>query len=231
MKQLLSIFICVVFLSLSAQAQINWRGTVSSSGLSTDEVGKGLKEALSQGTKWATDKASLKDGFFKNPQIFIPFPADAKKVEQRLRSMGLGKQVDQFILTLNRAAEESAKKAAPIFLNAITKLTIADAMAILQGGNGAATSYLRSNTEAQLAREFMPIIQAALNQTAATKYWRDLVSTYNKLPMVQKVNPNLDQYACSKALNGLFTLVTEEENKIRTNPAARVSDLLRRVFK
>jgi len=199
-------------------------------GLTNDDVIKGLKEALNVGVNKSTSIASKLNGYYKNPKIFIPWPADAVKVEKKLRELGFGKKVDEFTMTLNRAAEEAAKEAAPIFVSAIKGITIQDGMSILKGTETAATSYLKGKTESQLQNSFSPIVQRALQKTNATKYWSELVTIYNKLPTVQKINPNLNAYATDKAIDGLFVLVGDEETKIRKDPAARVSDILKKVF-
>jgi hypothetical protein len=142
----------------------------------------------------------------------------------------MGSEVDKFILTLNRGAEAAAKEAKPIFVSAITSMTIQDAWGILKGEPNAATNYLKKTTSAQLTAKFKPVMQNALGQNNATKYYSDLVGTYNKVPFVEKVNPNLDDYATSLALKGLFTLVEKEEGNIRKNPTARATDLLKKVF-
>ena len=198
--------------------------------LSTAEVTNGLKEALKKGANVSASSASKVDGFLGNPKIKIPFPEDVKQVETKLRQMGLGSQVDKFIVSLNRGAEEAAKSAAPIFINAITSMTVNDAWGILKGPNNAATQYLNRTTTPQLYQSFNPVIIRALEKTSATKYYADLINTYNKIPGVQKLNPDLDDYATNKAIEGLFVLVAQEEANIRQNPAARTTDILRKVF-
>jgi hypothetical protein len=153
-----------------------------------------------------------------------------KKVEDKLRQVGLGKEVDKFVLTLNRGAEAAAKEAIPIFTDAIKAMTIDDAWAVLNGNEDAATQYLLRTTREPLRTKFKPVIQSALQKVNATKYYSDLVNTYNKIPFVENVNPNLDDYAAEKALDGLFLLVADEEKKIRQDPVARTTDLLVRVF-
>ncbi|AKD56239.1 DUF4197 domain-containing protein [Spirosoma radiotolerans] len=202
----------------------------TSGGLSSSDIATGLKEALQIGISKGSDQASAVDGYFKNPLLKIAFPPEAQKVASTLRQIGLNKQVDQFELSLNRAAEDAAKKAKPVFIKAITSMTIQDAVGILRGQNDAATQYLRRTSGQQLITEFTPIIDSTLKKNNATKYYSELVNTYNKVPFVQKVNPNLTQYATGKAVDGLFILVAQEEQKIRENPAARVTDILKKVF-
>ena len=157
-------------------------------------------------------------------------PPEAQKVERALRSVGLGGEVDKAILAMNRAAEDAAAQAAPIFINAIKAMTIQDGLGILQGGNGAATRYLKGKTTAQLTNAFRPVIENSLRKVDATKYWAEVFRLYNQMPFVSKVNPDLTAYVTEKALSGLFVTVEQEENKIRQNPSARVTDLLRKVF-
>ncbi len=199
-------------------------------GLSQDEIAAGLKEALQVGINIGADKASVTDGFFKNSRIKIPFPEDVKRVETTLRNIGLGNEVDKFVLALNRGAEEAAKEAKPIFISAIRQMTITDALNILKGEKDAATQFLKRTTSAQLTSAFQPSIVKALEKTQASRYYTDLANTYNKVPFVTKVNPDLEGYATQKAIDGLFILVADEEAKIRENPLARTTDLLKRVF-
>lgn len=198
--------------------------------LTREQVASGLKEALIKGITIGSNQASQLNGYFKNPAIKIPFPPDVQRVEDKLRQIGLGDQVDKFVVTLNRGAEEAAKEAKPIFVNAIRSMTIQDAWGILKGDEAAATNYLKRTTSSQLKAKFLPVIQRALEKTNATKYYTDIVTTYNKVPFVEKVNPDLDDYATNKAIEGLFHLIAKEEQTIRENPMARTTDLLKKVF-
>jgi len=203
---------------------------VKSNTLTNDEIIRGLKEALKVGTNNSVAKASKLDGFYKNAQIKIPWPADAAAMETKLRQLGMGAQVDKVTETLNRGAEEAAKTAASIFLDAITKLTISDGMNILKGADNAATTFLKNNTTTQLRTSFKPTVHNALTKVEITKYWNPLATTYNQIPLVTKVNPDLDAYVTEKAIEGLFKLIADEEYKIRKDPAARITDILKRVF-
>lgn len=198
--------------------------------LTTTEVSNGLKEALVNGVSKGTDLISKLDGYYKNPEIKIPFPQDVKMVETKLRALGMGKEVDKFVVALNRGAEEAAKEAKPIFVAAIKQMTIDDAFAILKGQPDAATQYLKKTTTAQLKEKFKPIVQASLDKVQATKYYGDLVNNYNRIPFITKVNPNLNEYATDMAIQGLFTMIAKEEKSIRQDPAARTTDLLKKVF-
>jgi len=198
--------------------------------LTTAEVTEGLKEALIKGITSGSDQASQLDGYFRNPSIKIPFPPEVKKVEDKLRQIGLGNEVDKFVMTLNRGAEDAAKEAKPIFISAIRSMTIQDAWAILNGADNAATEYLKRTTSVQLREKFSPVIDNSLNKVNATKYYGDIVNTYNRIPLVEKVNPDLTDYATTKAMDGLFLLIADEEKKIREDPVARTTDLLKKVF-
>ena len=198
-------------------------------GLGNDEIIAGLKEALTVGTEKGTAMLSKENGFFGNELLKIVLPPEAQKVEKTLRSVGFGKQVDDAILTMNRGAEEACKEAAPIFVNAIKKMTVQDALGILKGADTAATGYLRSTTTAALTTAFKPIIDGALEKVGATKYWSTMVTTYNKFSM-QKINPDLSTYVTERALQGVFTQIAVEEKNIRKDPVARTTELLKKVF-
>lgn len=202
----------------------------SGASLSNEDVVKGLKEALTVGANNSTAFASKVDGFYNNAAIKIPFPPEAEKVKTTLENVGMKPQVDKFVLTLNRAAEEAAKNAAPVFINAIKGMSIGDGFTILKGQDNAATQYLKDKTSIELSEKFKPIIKSAIQKVEVTKYWNPLITKYNSIPLVQKQNPNLDDYVSKKALEGLFKLLADEELKIRKDPAARVSDILKKVF-
>ena len=202
----------------------------STGGLSSTEAANGLREALLQGIGKGADQASQTDGFYLNRLIRIPFPPDAQRVATTLRSFGLGSQVDKFELRLNRGAEDAARSAKPIFLSAIKSLTFSDVWNILTGQQDAATQYLKRTTSTQLTTAFAPIMQQSLDKVGATRYYTQLATTYNQMPLVQPVQADLTQYATGKAVDGLFTLIAQEEANIRQNPVARTTELLRRVF-
>lgn len=202
----------------------------SSAGLSQEEVGAGLKEALNKGIEKGVDQLSKPDGFFKDLSIKIPLPEEANKVETKLRSIGQGKKVDETIESINRAAEDATAASKEIFVEAIKGMSINDAMSILNGKDNAATKFLDKSTRADLISKFEPIVKISLDKVGATKNWNAIFSTYNKLPFVEKVNPDLVEYATGKAIDGLFVQIAKEELKIRQDPAARVTDLLKKVF-
>jgi hypothetical protein len=230
-------FIVVIILCMGCtSAQINQTlGDVNKTlggdkPLTSAEVADGLKEALIKGISNGSDIVSQLDGYFKNPEIKIPFPPDVKRVEDRLRQIGLGNEVDKFVMTLNRGAEDAAKEAKPIFIAAIKQMTIQDAFGILRGEQDAATQYLKRTTSSLLKEKFKPVIANSLQKVNATKYYGDIVTRYNQIPTVQKVNPELDDYATDRAIEGLFFMIAKEEQNIRANPAARTTEILRRVF-
>ncbi|RFM27585.1 DUF4197 domain-containing protein [Deminuibacter soli] len=209
-------------------------GAITGSGkkdsLSTTDVVSGLKEALNQGVNKGTSKLSAVDGFFKDAAVKILLPPEAQKVEKTLRSVGMGKLVDNAILSMNRAAEDAAKGAAPIFLGAVKQMSITDAWDILRGTDTAATGYLRKTTTSPLTAAFKPVIDTSLKKVDATKYWTALFNEYNKLPMVSKVNPDLSSFVTEKALAGVFYQIALEEKSIRKDPLGQASDLLKKVF-
>ena len=202
-------------------------------GITTAEVTKGLKEALTVGASNSVGVASKTDGFFKNPQLFVPFPQEAIKVKNTLEMAGLNKPVDNFVVSLNRAAEDASKRALPIFKNAIVSMSISDAMGILKGSETAATDYLRAKTTNQLKAEFTPVVRQSISKVKVTSYWDPIAKNYNRLTLLtggDKVNPNLEEYITERTIDGLFTLIAKEEALIRKDPAARVTDILRKVF-
>ncbi len=205
-------------------------GESSTDELTSTDVTGGLKDALVKGITLGAQKASATDGYYKNSLIKIPFPENIVKIKNTLNDIGMSKLVDDFELSLNRAAEKGAKKAAPIFVNAITSMSISDAWSILKGEEHAATNYLKKTTTDDLTLAFNPIIKKSLDESNATKYFNQMVTQYNKIPFIEKMNPNLDEYATTKAIDGLFTLVGQEEEKIRKDPVARTTDLMQKVF-
>ncbi|HET6991418.1 MAG TPA: DUF4197 domain-containing protein [Bacteroidia bacterium] len=199
-------------------------------GLTSDEIIKALKDALTQGTNKSTAAASQVDGFNKNPKIHIPFPPAVQNVKDWAVKFGLQGQVDKFEETLNHAAEEAAKGAAPIFIDAVTSMTISDGLSILKGTDTAATHYLREKCTAPLNVKFKPTVHNATQKVELTKYWTPIMNGYNKIPGHTAVNPDLDQYVCDRGIDGLFKLIGDEEAKIRIDPMARATDIMKKVF-
>lgn len=199
-------------------------------GFSESEAADGIREALINGTGNSVKLVGVQDGYFSNPEIKIPFPPEARDMESKLRSIGMGKQVDETVLSINRAAEDAAKDAKDIFITAIRNLSVKDAIHIVKGDHDAATRYLQNTTTPQLNATFQPNIKASLDKVAATKHWEELIKAYNKIPFVKKMNPNLTEYVTGKAIDGLFIMIAKEEDKIRKDPMARTSELLKKVF-
>jgi hypothetical protein len=201
----------------------------TSGNLSSDEIVSGLKEALSLGAEKSGDKLSKTDGFFKDAAVKILLPKQVQDIESKMRMLGMGKLVDNAVLSMNRAAEDASKAAAPIFLSAIKKMTVTDALNILRGTDTAATGYLRKSTTPELVASFKPVIEASLKKVDATKYWTDIFTTYNRFSS-NHVDTDINSYVTTQALNGLFYYVAQEEVNIRKNPAGRVTDILKKVF-
>jgi hypothetical protein len=208
-------------------------GTVlgSENGLTSTEIGNGLKQALEIGITKGADRLSRENGYFQSPYKIL-LPEEARKVTDRLQGIpGFSNLEANVLEKINRGAEDAASKAKPIFVNAIKSMTITDALGILKGDKDAATSYLKRVTYQQLYNEFNPVIVTSLDKFNARQYWSDAVNTYNRIPLVNdEVDPDLDDYVTNKALDGLFAQVAKEELDIRNNLAARTTDLLRRVF-
>ncbi|MGA3013354.1 MAG: DUF4197 domain-containing protein [Bacteroidales bacterium] len=199
-------------------------------GLTEKDAADGIREALVKGTGQSMALVSKTDGYFLNPEIKIPFPEDAKNIESKLRAIDLGSKVDEMVQTINHAAENAAKEAEPIFVSAIKGMNISDALQIIRGKNDAATQYLLKTTTPDLKTKFKPVIKSSLDKVDATRMWSELMNAYNQIPFVTKQNPDLAAYATDKAISGLFIMIAKEELKIRQNPAARTTDLLKKVF-
>jgi hypothetical protein len=234
-KGLLSLSFLFTFLLYSCQSTAQISKILEQAGGLTgtptnSEISMGLKEALEKGTGISTDRLSLTDGYLKNLDVKILFPDEAKQVEKTLRSLGLGSLCDQAITSLNRAAEDAAKEAKPIFTAAIKQMTFQDVQNILLGESDAATQYFQRTTTDSLSSKFSPIIDSSLKKVNATKYWGDVMGRYNKIPLVKPVNTDLTAYVTEKAIQGLFVEIAKEELKIRENINARTSSLLQKVF-
>lgn len=199
-------------------------------GLTNDQIGLGLKEALNNGISNQVSTLQVKDGFFKNELVKILLPEELQKVDKALRSIGLSSVADEGLKVLNRAAEEAVGEAIPIFVNAIKGMSFNDVKNILLGNDNAATSYLEGQTSNALFLKFNPIIKSSFEKVGADKIWSDLITKYNTIPFTQDVNPDLTNYVTSEALKGVFKMVEVEEKEIRTKISSRTSDLLKRVF-
>jgi len=232
-------FICIIFLIAAAASVsdagfldniIKGFGSSSQKGLDQATIVSGLKEALSVGTENAVKEVSKMDGYLANEAIKIMMPEQIQTVADVLKKVGYQKPVDEFILSMNRAAEKAAPKATSHILNAVREMSFEDAKKILEGGDTAATDYFKSKTSDTLYQDLKPIISSSMNQVGATNSYKEMMNTYLSLPFVKKESVDLDHYVTNKSLDGLFFMIAEEEKKIRTDPAARVTDLLKKVF-
>lgn len=221
----------------SANAQIKiklpklFSKDTSKSAVTENEAAQGIKEALSQGVVKAVLNLNKTDGFFGSEAYKLFLPPDAKKIENTLRNIGMGTQVDKAILQINRGAEDAVGYAKPIFVSAIKQMTLTDALNIVRGSKDAATQYFKKKTTDSLIKAFTPSVKSSLEKVNATKYYGDIVNTYNKLPTTfKKVNPDLTSYVVGKAVDALFDQVAKEEANIRANPIARTTDILKKVF-
>lgn len=231
--------LAAVLLTYTSDAQIKIPGVLKQAANSLAqagapnqfEIGSALKEALEIGISEGTERLSMQNGFLGNAAVKLLFPPEAQKVEKTLRGLGLDKPCDDFIMSMNRAAELAVKEAKPVFISALKQMTIQDATNILLGKEkNTATTYFQRVTSDALNAKFQPIIAEALNKTEATRYWTDMSTRYNKVPFVTKVQTDLTAYATQKAMDGLFYEVAQEELKIRSNSGARSSALLQKVF-
>ncbi|MBL7721534.1 MAG: DUF4197 domain-containing protein [Chitinophagaceae bacterium] len=229
MKKLITIILLSVTLS-SCEILTNLP-TGTGGGVTETEAADGIKEALGQGLVKAVLQLNKEDGFFKDALYKVLLPPDAKKIENTLRDLGMSKMVDKAILQINRAAEDAAGYAKPIFVDAIKSMTIADAIGLVKNGDTSATHFFRVKTTDKLIAAFSPVIKGSLDKLDATKYYADVVNTYNNFPTTfKKINPDLPSHVTGKAVDALFDLVGKEEQNIRQNIAARTTDLLRKVF-
>jgi hypothetical protein len=229
----------ILFLSfgvtLGVQAQIRMivkklHGAGSTTGYTEQEAAAGIREALQVGIDTAVKLVTRPDGFFGNAAIRIPFPEEVRSVESKLRSLGMGSLVDEVILTMNRAAEDAAGRATPIFTAAIKNMTLSDAIAIVKGPENAATQYLSKTSTPALTEAFKPVVQQSLDKVNATQAWQVAINAYNQIPFVTKQNADLAGYVTEKAIEGLFVMVAREEKKIRQNPLDRTTELLQKIF-
>jgi hypothetical protein len=234
-KSILAIsLLCVLLLTDEAVSQVNLSkifNKISTNGVTEREAGQGIKEALAQGVTTAVLNLHKTDGFYGSQFYKMVLPPDAQKLEATFRRIGLGGQVDKAILAINRGAEDAVGSATPIFTDAIKEMTLTDALGIVRGKNDAATQYFRQKTSQKLVLAFTPPVQTSLEKTNATKYYADIVTTYNRLPLTtEKVNPDLSAYVVTKAVDALFVEIAKEEANIRANPVARTTAILKKVF-
>lgn len=234
----LTILSLTLFISVSMSAQFNLKGKLNEikdkvtggEKLSQEQIGNGLKEALNVGIKEGVDLLSAEDGYYKTAYKVL-LPEEAQKVASKLKAVpGFSNFEEDLILKLNRAAEDAAKKATPIFVSAIKQMTFRDALDILMGEKNAATAYLEKTTSAPLYNEFKPVIIESLDKFNAREFWRKGATAYNKIPLTKEVTTELDDYVTKQALVGLFSMVEKKEKDIRGNESSRTSDLMRKVF-
>lgn len=234
MKYIFTLLIASITLSScdTLQQVVNTAGANGiGTGISNTEAAAGIKEALGQGITKSVLQLNTTDGFFKDALYKVLLPPDAKKIENTLRNLGFNSLVDKAILQINRGAEDAAGYAKPIFVDAIKSMTIADAIGLIRNGDTSATHFFREKTTQKLIAAFTPVIEASLQKTEATKYYGDLITKYNNFPTtIKKLNPDLTNYVTLKATDALFNLIAKEEVNIRTNFAARTTDLLKKVF-
>ncbi len=229
MKRIL--FVISFAIALSGCDVLQQLPTSVGTGVTEAEAGQGIKEALSQGLVNAVLHLNKEDGFYKDALYKVLLPPDAKKIENALRTVGMGSVVDKAVLQINRGAEDAVGYAKPIFVEAIKNITLQDAIGLVKNGDTSATHFFREKTTAQLTAAFLPIIKSSLDKVNATKYYGDIVSTYNNFPTtMKKINPDLNSYVTERATVALFDLVAKEELNIRTNVVARTTDILKKVF-
>lgn len=225
------LFLCAfIFFSCAEMQQIADQFPQTGGMLGNADIANGLKEALNNGIDKQVSKLTKTDGFYRNEAVKILLPDELKMVDSRLRSIGLSSLADEGLKVLNRAAEDAVKEATPIFVDAVKQMTFNDARNILMGNQTAATSYLQTTTSTQLYAKFNPVIKNSYAKVGADKVWENIITRYNSIPLVNKVNPDLTDYTTTKAMEGVFKMVAVEEKQIRTNLNSRSSDLLKRVF-
>jgi len=224
------VFVLVFNFAACAEMQQVLDEVANSNILTQEQIGQGLKEALTNGIVNQVTTLAIKDGFFKNEMVKILYPQELQKVDKTLRDIGLDALADEGLKMLNRAAEDAVSEAIPIFKEAIMNMTFTDAKNILMGDKDAATQYLQRTTSEALRAKFQPIIQNSFQKVGADKVWNDIITKYNKIPLVNKVNPDLTGYVTDESLKSVYKMVAVEENKIRTDIGSRSTDLLKKVF-
>ncbi|HLO73301.1 MAG TPA: DUF4197 domain-containing protein [Flavobacterium sp.] len=230
MKKIVFMFVAFGLLSCAEMQQVMAQLPQGTSVLSQGEIGNGLKEALNNGISKQVSKLTATDGFFKNEAVKILLPDELKAVDKKLRQIGMSKLADEGLKVINRAAEDAVKEATPIFVDAVKQMTFTDAKNILMGNENSATTYLQNTTSTALYAKFNPVIKSSFTKVGADKVWKEIITKYNSIPLVKKVNPDLTDYTTNKAMDGVFKMIAVEEKDIRTNLASRSSDLLKKVF-
>lgn len=231
MKKVLAVVLGLFLITSCTKEEIVNQIETVLGGLTQDEIGQGLREALDKGVDNQVKKLTKVDGFYKNELVKILLPKELKEVDAGLRKIGLGSLADEGLKAINRTAEDAVKTATPIFVDAIKQITFEDAKNILLGDEKAATTYLQQKTQQALYKSFEPVISKSFSKVGADEIWTNLISKYNNIPLVNKVNPNLTEYVTNEALKGVFTMIAVEEKAIRTDVNKRTTDLLKKVFK
>ncbi len=234
-KMIIPITIVSLMLTSCSSAQLQQAASqlpqiLEGSGVGQTQIAAGLKEALQQGIDKQVVNLTKTDGFYNNSLVRIGLPSELQKVEKTLRDVGLGSLADEGIKSLNKAASNAVKEATPIFVDAITGMSISDATNILMGNKNAATQYLQKSTKTSLYSKFNPVIKSSFTKVGADKVWSNIITKYNAIPMVKKINPDLTDYVTQQALTGVYTMIEKEEANIRTNVSARSTNLLKSVF-
>ncbi|SHM02777.1 Protein of unknown function [Flavobacterium flevense] len=229
MKKIVSFLLVFSFISCAEMqqvlSQLPQTGTTG-----TIDIAGGLKEALNNGITKQVSKLTATDGFYKNEAVKILLPEELRKVDSGLRRIGLSSLADEGLKVLNRAAEDAVKEATPIFVSAVKNMSFTDAKGILLGNDTSATSYLQNSTSVSLYSKFNPVIKNSFSKVGADKVWANIITKYNSIPLVTKVNPDLTDYVTNQAMNGVFKMVAVEEKNIRNNISARTTPLLQKVF-
>lgn len=230
MKKVIAFFTLLLLSGCAELQQVASQYPQIGTTIGNADISAGLKEALNNGISKQVTKLTATDGFFKNEAVKILLPAELQKVDKTLRNLGMSSLADEGLKVLNRTAENAVKEATPIFVDAVRNMTFNDARNILMGSDNSATAYLQNATSTALYGKFSPVVQTSLAKVGADKVWTNIITKYNAIPLVNKVNPDLKDYVTQQAMNGVFIMVAVEEKDIRTNLSARTSDLLRRVF-
>jgi hypothetical protein len=225
--------VCLCFISVSCaelQTVVNNLPNQTGVGMDPSLIASGLREALDMGIDKQVTKLTQTDGFYKNSLVKILLPEELQKVDKTLRDIGLGSLADEGLKVLNRAAEDAVKEATPIFVDAVKSITFTDAKNILLGADNAATQYLENRTNNALYAKFNPVIQNSFSKVGADQVWSNIITKYNAVPFVNKVNPDLTDYVTNEALEGVYKMISVEEKNIRTKVSSRTTNLLRQVF-
>ena len=230
MKKIVLLVVVVFQLSACAEMQQVMNQFPQTQGIGGIDISAGLKEALNNGISKQVVKLTATDGFYKNEVVKILLPEELRKVDAGLRKVGLGSLADEGLKVLNRAAEDAVKEATPIFVDAVMNMSFTDAKTILMGNENSATAYLQNSTSTALYGKFNPVIKNSFTKVGADKVWANIITKYNLIPFVQKVNPDLTDYVTNQAMTGVFKMIAVEEKNIRTNLSSRTSVLLQRVF-